>query len=59
MSEPSARLDVDGALGRQQVRAAVEVRLEVDALLGDLAARGEAEHLVAAAVGEDRRGPSR
>ena len=51
-------LDLDGALGRQQVRGAVDVRLEGDALVGDLAQLGEAHDLEAAGVGEDRAGPS-
>ena len=34
------------------------MRLEFGALLGDLPALGEAEHLVAAAVGEDRMRPA-
>ena len=38
--------------------AAVQVRLEVSAFLGDEPALGEAEHLEAAAVGEDRARPS-
>ncbi len=44
--------------GREQVRRAVQVRAELGALLGDLPAVGEAEHLVPAAVGQDRMRPS-
>ena len=53
------RLDVGGLLRRQQVRGAVEVRPEARALLVDRPARREAEHLIAAAVGEDRPASSR
>ena len=52
------RLDVDGALGRQQMPGAVEVRLELGAFLGDHAPLGEAEDLEAAAVGQDRPVPA-
>ena len=52
------RLDVGRLLGRQQVRRAVEVRSEVRALLVDRPAVGQAEHLVAAAVGQDRLVPA-
>ena len=51
-------LDFDGALGRQQVRGAVDVRLEGDALVGDLRELGEAHDLEAAGVGEDRTVPA-
>ena len=37
---------------------AVEVRLEDDAVFVERAARGEAEHLIAARVGQDRPRPS-
>ena len=46
-------LDLNGALGRQEIRGAVEMGAELDAVLIYLPALGEAEHLVAAAVGED------
>ena len=52
------RLDVDGALGRQQVARAVEVRLKLGALFGDGAPIGQAEDLIAAAVGQDRPVPA-
>ena len=42
----------------RKMAGAVEVRAERHALLVDLAQRREAEDLVAAAVGEDRRRPS-
>ena len=51
-------LNIHGRFGRQQVRAAVEMRSELDAVLIYLAALREAEHLVAAAVGEDRLVPA-
>ena len=57
MSDP-ARLDVDGALGRERGAAAVEMRLELDARLVDHAPARQAEDLVAAAVGEDRPRPA-
>ena len=53
-----AGLDVGGALGRQQMARAVEVRLELGAFFPDDAALGQAEHLEAAAVGEDRPRPA-
>src|SRR5690349_24319971 len=52
------RLNFDGALRREQVRAAVEMRSEFDAVLIYLATLGQAEDLVAAAVGEDRLLPA-
>ena len=52
------RLDVRGLFRRQKVRGAVEVRLEARALLVNRAARRKAEHLVAAAVGENRPRPA-
>ena len=58
MSDPSCGLHVDRLLRRQQMRRAVEVRPEVHALLVDLSPRREAEHLIAAAVGEDRMRPA-
>ena len=51
-------LDLDGAFGRQEVRRAVDVRAELDALLLHLAQVGEREDLIAAAVGEDRMRPA-
>ena len=52
------RLDVGRLFRRQQMRRAVEMRAETHALFVDRAARGKAEHLVAAAVGEDRPSPA-
>jgi hypothetical protein len=53
-----AGLDVGGLLRREQVRGAIEMRTEARALFGNGPARREAEHLIAAAVGEDRLLPS-
>ncbi len=50
-------LDLDRALGRQAMLAAVEMRAEDDAALVDLAQGGERHHLKAAGIGEDRRRP--
>ena len=50
-------LDVDGELRREKVRGAVDVGLEGDAVVGDLAQVAEAEHLKAAGVGEHRAIP--
>ena len=46
-------LDVDGALGRQHVARAVDVRLEAHALLAHLADARQRHDLKAAAIGED------
>jgi hypothetical protein len=51
------RLDVDGLLGREEVRRSIEVRLKSRALFRDRPAGGQAEHLIAAAVGQDRFPP--
>ena len=51
------QLDVDGGGGREFVRVAVEMRLEGDAFVGDLAQPGEAEDLIAAGIGQDRARP--
>ena len=51
-------LDVDGPLGRELMPRAVEVRLELGAVLADDPPLGEAEHLKAAAVGEHRAIPA-
>ena len=40
MSLPRASLDIDGRFGREHVRVAVEVRVEHDAVFGDLAQTG-------------------
>ena len=50
-------LDVDGGFGREGVEVAIEVRLEDDAVLGDLAQAAQAEDLEAAGIGEDGVGP--
>ena len=50
-------LDIDGALGRKEVSVAVQMRLEQDALFGNLAERFETEDLEAAGIGEDGAGP--
>lgn len=50
-------LDFHGGLGANEGGCAVEVVLEMDTLLGDLAEFGEGEDLEAAAVGEDRTVP--
>ena len=52
------RLNVGRALGRQQVQRAVEMRSELGAIFGDAPPLGKAEHLIAAAVGQDRPRPS-
>ena len=52
-------LDLDRTLGREEVRRAVEVALETHALLAEVAQAGEAEDLVAAAVGEEGTVPAR
>jgi hypothetical protein len=49
-------LDLDGAL-RRQAWAAVEVRAEGDAILGDLAQLLQRHDLEAAGIGEDRSRP--
>ena len=51
-------LDLDGALGREQMRGPVDVRLEGDALVGDLPELGEAHDLEAAGVREDGTVPA-
>jgi hypothetical protein len=45
------QLDFDGALGREKVRRAVEVRPEVKAVFGHPSQTLQAHHLEAAAVG--------
>ena len=56
MSAPMLRW-VHGRLGAEQVLAAIDVAAERHALFGDLAAVGQAEHLVAAAVRQNRSLP--
>ncbi len=51
-------LHVNGRLGRQEMLAAVEMRPESHTRFLHLSPRSEAEHLVAAAVGQDRLVPS-
>ena len=58
MSAPSSALNFDRPFRRQHVPRAVEMRLERGAFLGDLADLGEAHHLEAAGVGEDRPLPA-
>ncbi len=50
-------LKADHVLGREAVRAAVEVRAKRDAVVVEVAPRFQAEDLEAAAVGEDRPVP--
>ena len=57
MSEPSCGLNVGRPLRRQQVRRPVQVRSKLGAVVGDAPAPGQAEHLIAAAVGQDRPVP--
>ncbi len=52
-----SQLDIDGGFRREAVSVAVQMRLEGDAGLGDLAQPGEAEYLEAAGIREDRAGP--
>ena len=51
-------LHLDGALGREQMRGAVDMRLEGHAVLLDAAELGKRHDLIAAGVGEDRARPS-
>ena len=51
-------LHLDGALGRQQMRGAVDMRLEGDAVLLDAAELGQRHDLKAAGIGEDRSVPA-
>jgi hypothetical protein len=51
-------LHLDRALGRQRVAGAVDVALEHHALFAQLAQPREREHLVAAAVGQERARPA-
>ena len=51
-------LDLDRALGAEHVHRPVEVALEADPLLALLGQLGEAHHLIAAAVGQDRPLPA-
>ena len=52
------RLNVGRLLRRQRVRRPVEMRSEVRPVLVDRPPRGEAEHLIPAAVGQDRLRPA-
>ena len=51
-------LHVHGVLGREEVAAAVQVRAEADAFVGDLAQGAEREDLEAAGVGEHGARPT-
>ncbi len=51
------KLGIHGGFGGEGVEIAIEVRLEDDALIGDLAQAGEAEDLKSAGIGEDGVGP--
>ena len=51
-------LHLDGALGREQMRCAVDMRLEGDAVLLDTAELRQRHDLIAAEVGEDRSVPA-
>ena len=50
-------LNFDGALGRQLIGRAIEMRLERDAVFGQLAQFGQRHHLKPAGIGEDRAVP--
>ena len=50
-------LDLHALLGAHENALTVDVGGELNALLGDLAERGQGEHLESAAIGEDRLGP--
>ena len=52
------RLNVDGRFRRQQMLAAIEMRSKRHTFLVHLPPRGQAEHLIAAAVGQDRLLPA-
>jgi hypothetical protein len=58
MSEPSSRCTSIERSGAEHVARAVEVALEADPFLRDLGEVGQAHHLVAAAVGQDRPLPA-
>jgi hypothetical protein len=51
-------LHVDGVLGREEVRTAVEVRAEAHAVVGDFAQLAQGEDLEAAGVGEHGARPT-
>ena len=51
-------LDLHAALGAQELGGAVEVALELDPLLGNLAQGGQGEDLKAPGIGEDRAVPA-
>ena len=55
--DPERFLKRDHVLGREAMFAAVEVRAERHAVVIEIAARFQTEHLKAAAVGEDRPVP--
>ena len=58
MSTPRSICRRTTSSGVRNIRAAVDVRAELDARIRDLAQRREAEDLIAAAVGEDRPVPA-
>ena len=58
MSASSSRCTSIDRSGRQHVRRPVEVALEAHPLLAHLGQLGEAHHLIAAAVGQDRPVPA-
>jgi len=51
-------LNIDGVLGCEEVRAAVEVRAELDAIVSNFAERAEGEDLKAAGVSEEGARPT-
>ena len=51
--DAEALLDVDGALGGEEMCGAVDVRTKLDAFLAQLANRREREDLIAAGVTQD------
>ena len=57
MSLPSASLHVHRRLGREHMRAAVQVRLKEHPLLRYFPESIQAEDLKSAGIGEDRPGP--
>ena len=54
---PEPGLDIHRHLRSQEMTRAIEVRSELDSVLGDAPALGQAEYLVSAAVGQDRTVP--
>ena len=58
MSDPSCAWTSVASSGRENVQRAVQMRAELRPLLANPPHRRQAEHLVAAAVGEDRPVPA-